>query len=125
MGSRFLKKSILFPLVDLNKINERLDFISELQKNFLLADEIKTSLLQVYDLERIIGRISFGSPSPKDLLQLKKSLGVLPNIKKCLKEMNGKISTKLSSSIETFDELYEELMFINNLNINPMNRKSL
>lgn len=109
MGSRFLKKSILFPLVDLNKINERLDFISELQKNFLLADEIKTSLLQVYDLERIIGRISFGSPSPKDLLQLKKSLGVLPNIKKCLKEMNGKISTKLSSSIETFDELYEEL----------------
>ena len=76
MGSRYLKKSILYPLVDLNKINSRLDFISELHKNYIVTEELKKLLTEIYDLERIVGRISFGAPSPKDLLQLKKSLSV-------------------------------------------------
>lgn len=109
MGSRFLKKSILYPLVDLNKINERLDFITELHKHYLITEDIKKLLLDVYDLERIVGRISFGSPNPKDLLQLKRSFKVLPLIKEKLSKINGKVSKKLSDSIETFNDLYLEL----------------
>lgn len=109
MGSRFLKKSILFPLINVNQINERLDLINEFHKNYLVTEEIKKLLLDVYDLERIVGRISFGSPNPKDLLQLKKSFKVLPEIKAKLLKLNGKVSTKLSNQIETFDDLYQEL----------------
>ena len=53
MGSRFLKKSILFPLVDLNKINERHNFIEELHKKYIITEELKKNLTEVYDLERI------------------------------------------------------------------------
>ncbi len=109
MGSRFLKKSILYPLVNVNKINERLDLIAEFHKHYLITEDIKKLLLDVYDLERIVGRISFGNPNPKDLLQLKKSFKVLPEIKNKLLKLNGKVSTKLSNQIETFDELCAEL----------------
>lgn len=109
MGSRFLKKSILFPLIDLSKINERLDFITELHKNYVLKEDIKKLLLDVYDLERIVGRISFGSPNPKDLLQLKRSFKVLPSIKEKLSAMKGINCKKISEEINTFDELYQEL----------------
>lgn len=109
MGSRFLKKSILFPLVDLNQINERHTFIDELHKKYIVTQELKKSLSEVYDLERIIGRISFGTLSPKDLLQLKKSLGVLPNVKAKLLELSGAVSKKYSDSIYLFTDLYTEL----------------
>ena len=109
MGSRYLKKSILFPLVDLNKINSRLDFISELHKNYIITEELKKLLTEIYDLERIVGRISFGAPNPKDLLQLKKSLSVLPLVKSKLKELKGIESTKFSDNITLFTELCDEL----------------
>ena len=109
MGSRYLKKSILFPLVDLNKINSRLDFIGELHKNYIVTEELKKLLTEIYDLERIVGRISFGAPSPKDLLQLKKSIGVLPSVKLKLKELKGVESAKFSEAVTLFNELHDEL----------------
>lgn len=109
MGSRFLKKSILFPLVDIYKINERLDFIEEMQNNYLTAEDIKSQLLDVYDLERIIGRISFGTSNPKDLLQLKRSIKTLPEIKKLLGKVKGKISKQKAEKITTYNELYDLL----------------
>ena len=114
MGSRFLKKSILFPLIDLKEINHRLDFIEELNKHYLAVNDLKKDLINIYDLERIIGRISYGNLSPKDLVQLKRSLSVLPHIKNVLNGMKGKTSNKYSDYINEFKDLY--LLLNNALN---------
>lgn len=106
MGSRFLKKSILFPLIDLKEINHRLDFIEELNKHYLAVNDLKKDLINIYDLERIIGRISYGNLSPKDLVQLKRSLSVLPHIKNVLNGMKGKTANKYSDYINEFKDLY-------------------
>lgn len=109
MGSRFLKKSIIYPLIDYNKINNRLDLVEEFSKNYLLTTDIRKDLQSIYDLERIVGRISYGNLSPKDLLQLRKSLEVIPNIKYNLSKFKHKAVVNLHNSIEEFRDLYELL----------------
>jgi len=103
MGSRYLKNSILNPLTDKAKIEKRYDFISLLSTEFILRDDLIKSLENVYDLERLAGRITYGNLNAKDLLQLKKSLQELPNINEILKQL------KYSQEIETFDEVYSLL----------------
>ena len=80
MGSRYLKKALLFPLIERDQIERRYDIIDCIAKYFLEADDLKAALAEVYDLERIVGRISYENASPRDLLQLKRSLSVLPKI---------------------------------------------
>ena len=82
MGSRFLKKQIIFPLIDREKIESRYDVIDKMKKSFLETAELRKALESVYDLERIVGKIAYESANPRDFLQLKKSLNVLPKIKK-------------------------------------------
>ncbi|MBR2891562.1 MAG: DNA mismatch repair protein MutS [Bacilli bacterium] len=105
MGSRFLKRSIMFPFTNINNINKRLDIVEQLMKNYLLLPDLKTSLQEIYDLERIVGRISYGSLSPKDLLQLNRSLSELPNIKKTLKKMKGSSLQNFNDQIKIYDEI--------------------
>lgn len=109
MGSRFLKRSIMYPLVDLSKINERLDMIEEFNKNYLSTSDLKKEFMEVYDLERIVGRISYGNLTPKDLLQLKRSLSVLPNVKNLLVKMKGPVCKKKADDIMTFTDLFNLL----------------
>ena len=103
MGSRRLKYFIENPLVDITKINERYNVVSKLLEEFILADELRSDLYEVYDLERLCGRISFGSANAKDLLQLKGSLKVLPSIKEKLEKIN------YYDEIRPLNELYELL----------------
>ena len=103
MGSRRLKYFIENPLVDITKINERYNVVSKLLEEFILADELRSDLYEVYDLERLCGRISFGSANAKDLLQLKNSLKVLPSIKEKLEKIN------YYDEIRPLNELYELL----------------
>ena len=100
MGSRMLKNWIENPLVDMVEINRRYDTVSNLLEEFILKEELKALLYEVYDLERLCGRISYGNTNGRDLLQLKKSLKVLPNIKNILNNLN------FYKSIESLDELY-------------------
>ena len=88
MGSRKLKYFIENPLVDMSRINERYNIVTKLLEEFILAEELRNDLYEVYDLERLCGRISFGSANAKDLLQLKSSLKVLPSIKDKLEKIN-------------------------------------
>lgn len=81
MGSRMLKQMIENPLIDKEEIENRYDMVSKLLEEFLLKDELKDLLKEVYDLERLAGRVSFGNANARDLLQLKSSLKVLPRIK--------------------------------------------
>ena len=103
MGSRKLKHFIENPLLDITKINSRYNIVSKLLEEFILADELRNNLYEVYDLERLCGRISFGSANAKDLLQLKMSLKVLPEIKDKLEKIN------FYDSITTLQDLYELL----------------
>ena len=84
MGSRFLKNTILNPLTEKEEIEKRYDLVSLLSTEFILRDDLIKSLDNVYDLERLVGRITYGNLNAKDLLQLKSSLKELPNIKDIL-----------------------------------------
>ena len=88
MGSRMLKQMIENPLTNKLEIESRYDMVSKLLEQFLLKDELKELLNEVYDLERLAGRISFGNANARDLLQLKSSLKVLPRIKAIISELS-------------------------------------
>ena len=88
MGSRMLKSYIENPIVDKVLLNRRFDIIEKLLSEFILKEELSNFLFEVYDLERLSGRIAFGNANARDLLQLKNSLKVLPNIKDILKKIN-------------------------------------
>ena len=103
MGSRYLKNTILNPLTDKKSIEKRYDMVALLSTEFILRDDLIKSLDNIYDLERLVGRITYGNLNAKDLLQLKTSLFELPNISKILKEL------KYEKDIETFDEVYSLL----------------
>ena len=103
MGSRYLKNTILNPLTDKEEIERRYDLVSLLSTEFILRDDLIKSLEQVYDLERLVGRITYGNLNAKDLLQLKSSLKELPRIKEILTEL------KFDKKIDTFEEVYSLL----------------
>ena len=103
MGSRKLKYFIENPLLDINMINKRYNVVEKLLEEFILAEELRNDLYEVYDLERLCGRISFGSANAKDMIQLRNSLRVLPSIKDKLSKIN------FYDNIEVLNELYELL----------------
>ena len=103
MGSRMLKTFIESPLIDKKEIERRYDSIEVLLDQFILTDDLKKCLNEVYDLERLSGRVAFGTANARDLLQLKNSLKVLPTIKEILEKIN------FYKNIETLDELYDLL----------------
>lgn len=111
MGSRLLRKNLEFPLIDKKELERRYHYIEVLQTEFILRDDLKKSLNQVYDIERLIGRVCYGNLNARDLLQLNSSLKALPIIKKILEEI------KYDKEIEIFDELVS--LFDNSLNEEP------
>ena len=103
MGSRMLKQMIENPLIDKEEIENRYDMVSKLLEEFLLKDELKDLLKEVYDLERLAGRVSFGNANARDLLQLKSSLKVLPRIKEIVSILGFNLV------IDDLTDLYEFL----------------
>ena len=88
LGSRMIKTMIENPLTNKEEIEKRYDMVSKLLEEFLIKDELKDLLGEVYDLERLAGRISFGNANARDLLQLKSSIKVLPRIKEIIKKLS-------------------------------------
>ena len=103
MGARLLKSYLLNPLVDKNEIEYRLNTVATLINEFILKSDLEKYLTDVYDLERLSGKIAFGSANGKDLLQLKNSIKILPKIKEILTKIN------YPKNLETLDELYNLL----------------
>ena len=87
MGSRKLKAWIEAPLVNKDEIEKRYDTVDTLLEEFLLSEELRRYLYDIYDLERLCGRISLGSANAKDLIQLKNSLKILPEVNEILKKI--------------------------------------
>ncbi len=103
MGSRYLKYNIENPLTDKEAIERRYNMVEKLSTEFILRDDLTKELSNVYDLERLAGRVSYGNLNAKDLLQLKNSLKSFPKIKEIIEQL------KYDKKLETLDELYELL----------------
>ncbi len=102
MGSRLLREYLLKPLLNKEEIIKRQDLIELFNKEFLLKSELKELLYQVYDVERLVGKVAVFSLNARDLINLKTSLSVLPDINLILEEL------KLDK-VKTFDNLVELL----------------
>lgn len=109
MGSRYLRKALLNPLVDKTKIERRYDIIDAMRAHYIELDEIRKYLENVYDLERIVGKISYESVNPKDLLQLKKSLENVPKIKKSIEKMKIDNYFDFNKDLDKYNSLYNLL----------------
>ncbi|XMB73227.1 DNA mismatch repair protein MutS [Mycoplasmatota bacterium WC30] len=105
MGSRYLKQSIHRPLIDKKHIEKRYSLVECLNNNFIIKSDIQEQLKKVYDLERIVGRISFGNCNAKDLTNLKKSLMTVPIIKKSLEDLNNNFATALKNKMPDLQDL--------------------
>lgn len=103
MGSRKLKSWLLNPLKDKDIILGRYEKIEKLNNEFILKDELRNNLYEVYDIERLAGKIINGALNARDLLQLKRSLAVLPNIKDIITKLN------FDYDINTHYEIYSLL----------------
>jgi len=109
MGSRELKKCITRPLIDKEEINKRYEIVESLLNNFELRETIISNLKNIYDLERIVGRISYGNCNARDLIQLKNSIKYLPELKENIKKINTNYSIDLSNMLDPLVPLYELL----------------
>lgn len=103
MGSRMLKHWLLNPLKDKKLIEERYNKIEKLNEEFILKDELRNTLYEIYDIERLCGKVSCGNLNARDLLQLKNSLKVLPELKKIIESLG------FNYDIDTHDILYKLL----------------
>ena len=103
MGSRKLRQWIENPLKDKKEIERRYTIVSKLMDEFILCEDLRRDLYEVYDLERLSGRVALGNANARDLLQLKKSLSILPAIKDILNNIN------FYYDIDTLDVLYKLL----------------
>ena len=102
MGSRLLKSYIISPSIDKYEILRRQNLVEKLINEFLFKSELKTLLYEIYDLERLTGKVACSNLNARDVLQLKSSIAVLPDINLILKSLNLK-------ELETFRDLYELL----------------
>lgn len=106
MGSRKLKRWLLRPLLSQESIEARHDAIEELKENALLREEVKELISDVADVERIMGKVSYGTCMPRDLLSLKQSLEVLPGLKKHLSKCSSRLLKEVAE-VEPFTDLAE------------------
>ena len=102
-GARCLKNWLMNPLKDRIEIEKRYDYIDLLNKNFLAREELRNDLYEVYDLERLCGKVICGSLNARDLLQIKKSLAIIPDINRILNSIN------YGSTVLEHQKLYELL----------------
>ncbi|MDU5999200.1 MAG: DNA mismatch repair protein MutS, partial [Staphylococcus aureus] len=108
MGARRLKQWIDRPLISKEQIEARLDIVDEFSAHFIERDTLRTYLNQVYDIERLVGRVSYGNVNARDLIQLKHSISEIPNIKALLNSMNQNTLVQVNQ-LEPLDDLLDIL----------------
>ena len=105
MGARMLRSFVEQPLIDKNTILQRLDAVSELKENAICREEIREYLAPVYDLERLISKVTYQSANPRDMIAFQSSLEMIPHIKYILGDMSAPLLTELYDSTDTLEEL--------------------
>ena len=106
MGGRLLRSYVEQPLLDKNAMNERLDLVEELCRNPVNRDELREYLDEVYDLERLLGKITYKTANPRDLIAFKNSLYILPHIKTILKDFESGLACEIENQLNPLSDLY-------------------
>lgn len=106
MGGRLLRKYIEQPLIDRQKIEEHLDAVEALGKKSVDRDEIREYLNTIYDLERLLGKISYKTANPRDLIAFRNSLSMLPSIKTVLGDFDIPLLNNINDRLDTLDDIY-------------------
>ena len=106
MGARRLRSDIEQPLINIDDINARLDAVEQLCKNTVSRDEIREYLNPIYDMERLLGKVSYKSANPRDLLAFANSMEMLPHIKTVLKEFDCKLLSEIEQEMDGLEDLY-------------------
>jgi DNA mismatch repair protein MutS len=107
MGARLLRKYVEQPLIDREEIEQRLSAVEELKNNAITREELREYLNPVYDLERLISRISYQSANPRDMVAFQTSLGMLPHIKYLMKGLEASLLRKLEQQLDELTDLYD------------------
>ncbi len=105
MGARALRKYIEQPLVDKKEILKRQDAVEELKENAISREELREYLGPVYDLERLITKITYQSANPRDMLAFKNSLAMLPSVRYILEEMQSELLQTLYQDLDPLEDL--------------------
>lgn len=107
MGARLLRSYVEQPLIEKKEIEKRQDAITELNQSIITREELREYLNPIYDLERLVSRVTYLSANPKDLLAFRNSIGMLPPIKTLIAEFDGTLLQEIQAELDTLDELYE------------------
>ncbi len=105
MGARMLRTFLEQPLIDRESIEKRLDAVEALCRNALLRDEIREYLHPVYDLERLLGKVSYRTANPRDFLALQSSLAMLPHIRTVLQELDTCALREIMEQIDNLQDI--------------------
>ncbi len=105
MGARTLRKYVEQPLIDKKEIEKRLDAVAELKDSAISREEIREYLSPVYDLERLITRIAYGTANPRDLTAFRSSLEMLPHIRYILEEMQSELLKNIHDDMDPLEDL--------------------
>ena len=105
MGARTLRKYVEQPLIDKTEIIRRLDAVQELKEQAISREEIREYLSPVYDLERLITKIAYGSANPRDLTAFRSSLEMLPALLYILQEMNAELLKDIAKDLDPLEDL--------------------
>lgn len=108
MGGRLIKKWVSQPLIKKDEIDNRLDAVEELAENYMLLEKIRDDLDGIYDLERILSKITYGSANARDLDSLRYSLSKLPELKDDIVEINNRL-------FNDYDDRFDILKDVNKL----------
>ena len=105
MGARMLRKCVEQPLIDKKEIVLRLDAVEELKNQAISREEIREYLSPVYDLERLLTKITYGTANPRDLTAVKTSLEMLPPIRYLLEEMQSDLLKEIYKDMDSLEDL--------------------
>ena len=111
MGGRLLRRWLNDPLIDVCEINARLDAVAELKDDIMLKGEVVEKLKKVYDIERLAGKISYGSANGRDLISLKNSVRQIPDVKKALEHTKSDLLQTIEKELDELtdiDQMIEE-----------------
>ena len=107
MGGRLLRRWLSNPLIDVKEINNRLNSVKELKEDVILKGELTSRLKGVYDIERLAGKISYGSANARELNSLKASSERLPEIKRLIANTTSPMLKDLYENMDTLEDIYK------------------
>lgn len=106
MGGRLLRKYIEQPLIDKDKMERRLDAVEELGQKSVDRDELREYLNVIYDLERLLGKVSYKTANPRDLIAFRNSLAMLPSIKTVLNDFEAALLQEINDHMDSLEDIY-------------------